>query len=61
LEKREVLKQICVTEEYLKENNIELMLVPYTLGLSTSQVIDIIKANDFVTDSKIIEATWLSE
>ncbi len=40
------LKQICITEEYLKKQNVELLLVPYTSGLSTTQVIDRIKAID---------------
>lgn len=39
------LKQICVTEEYLKERNIELVLVPYTSGISTSELIKRIKGN----------------
>jgi len=37
------LKQIRVTEEFLKENSISLELVPYTNGISTSELINTIK------------------
>lgn len=37
------LEQIRVTAEYLKERNVELILVPYTTGISTSQLIKKIK------------------
>jgi cytidyltransferase-like protein len=38
------LQQICVTEEYLKERNTELILLPYTAGVSTSQILNRIRA-----------------
>jgi cytidyltransferase-like protein len=38
------LHQICVTEEYLKERNTELVLLPYTAGVSTSQILNRIRA-----------------
>ncbi len=38
------LKQICVTEEYLKQHNTELVLLPYTTGVSTSQILSRIRA-----------------
>jgi glycerol-3-phosphate cytidylyltransferase len=44
-ERASYLQQIRVTEEYLKEKNTELVLVPYTAGVSTSQLIKIIKEN----------------
>lgn len=33
------LQQICLTEAYLKEQRTELVLVPYTTGISTSQIL----------------------
>jgi glycerol-3-phosphate cytidylyltransferase len=39
------MKQICVTEDYLKANNTKLILVPYTSGISTSHLIKKIKEN----------------
>ncbi len=44
-ERASYLQQIRVTEKYLKERNAELVLVPYTAGVSTSQLIKIIKEN----------------
>ena len=44
-EKNSYLKQICVTEEYLKEQNVDLVLVSYTSGISTSGLIKLIKEN----------------
>lgn len=38
------LKQIRITPEFLKENDCELVLLPYTRGISTSELIDKIKA-----------------
>ena len=38
------MQQICVTEEYLKERNTDLLLLPYTNGISTSQLIHRITA-----------------
>lgn len=37
------MEQIRVTPEFLKENNCELVLVPYTEGISTSDLIKKIK------------------
>ncbi len=39
------IEQIRVTKEYLKERNVDLILVPYTSGVSTSQLIKKIKEN----------------
>ncbi len=44
-ERESYLHQIRVTEEYLKERNAELVLIPYTAGISTSQLIKLIKEN----------------
>ncbi|HUS01753.1 MAG TPA: adenylyltransferase/cytidyltransferase family protein [Chitinophagaceae bacterium] len=38
------LHQICVTEAYLKERKTELILLPYTSGVSTSQILNRIRA-----------------
>jgi glycerol-1-phosphate dehydrogenase [NAD(P)+] len=38
-ERSSYLEQICVTEEYLKENNVEVVFIPYTSGISTSGLI----------------------
>lgn len=43
-ERDSYLKQICVTDAYLKEQNTELVLIPYTAGISTSQIIKQVKA-----------------
>jgi len=43
-ERSSYLKQIVVTEDYLKEKNIDLVLLPYTQGVSTSDVIKKIKS-----------------
>lgn len=43
-EKHSYLKQIVVTEEYLKERNIDLILLPYTKGISSGDLIKKIKA-----------------
>ncbi len=37
------MEQIRVTKEYLKERNVELVLVPYTQNISTSQIRKMIK------------------
>lgn len=42
-ERASYLKQICVTDNYLKMHNTNLVLVPYTAGVSTSQIIKQIK------------------
>lgn len=42
-EEESYMEQICVTPEFLKENNCELVLLPYTQGVSTSKLIDQIK------------------
>jgi glycerol-3-phosphate cytidylyltransferase-like family protein len=34
-EKKSYMKQICTTEEYLKARKTELVLLPYTSGIST--------------------------
>ncbi|MGE5402757.1 MAG: adenylyltransferase/cytidyltransferase family protein [Ignavibacteriales bacterium] len=39
------LEQIRVSPEYLKERNVELVLLPYTEGISTSHLIKTIKEN----------------
>ncbi len=44
-ERESYLQQIRVTEEYLIERNAELVLIPYTAGISTSQLIKLIKEN----------------
>src|SRR6478672_4032069 len=38
-EKKSYMKQICATEEYLKARKTELVLLPYTSGISTSSLI----------------------
>lgn len=38
-ERSSYLEQICVTEDYLKEHNIDVIFVPYTSGISTSGLI----------------------
>jgi glycerol-3-phosphate cytidylyltransferase len=42
-ERNSYLQQIRVTDEYLKKRNTDLVLVPYTAGVSTSQIIKQIK------------------
>jgi len=42
-EKKSYMKQICATEEYLKARKTELVLLPYTSGISTSSLIKQIK------------------
>ncbi|HTO38091.1 MAG TPA: adenylyltransferase/cytidyltransferase family protein [Brumimicrobium sp.] len=42
-EKGSYMEQIRVTPEFLKENNCELVLLPYTKGISTSELIKRIK------------------
>jgi glycerol-3-phosphate cytidylyltransferase len=44
-ERNSYLKQICVDDEFLTEHNIELVLLPYTPGISTGKLINMIKAN----------------
>jgi len=36
-------KQIRVTDEYLKERGVSLVLLPYTKGISTSQLLELIR------------------
>lgn len=43
-ERDSYLQQIRVTDEYLKARNTDLVLVPYTGGVSTSTIIKQIKA-----------------
>ncbi len=43
-ERTSYLEQIRMTEDYLQERNIELVLIPYTTGISTSALIQQIKA-----------------
>ncbi|HUQ65645.1 MAG TPA: iron-containing alcohol dehydrogenase [Flavitalea sp.] len=38
-ERQSYLEQICVTEDYLKKHNVDLVFVPYTSGVSTSGII----------------------
>lgn len=45
-ERASYLEQISVTEEYLRDRKAELVLVPYTHGISTSQLIKQIKENN---------------
>lgn len=40
------LKQIRVTDAFLKEHNAELVLLPYTEGISTSGLIEVIKKSE---------------
>lgn len=42
-EKGSYMEQIRVTPEFLKENKCELVLLPYTKGISTSELIKRIK------------------
>jgi len=42
-ERGSYMEQIRVTEDYLKKQNAELVLVPYTTGISTSHIIKQIK------------------
>ncbi len=42
-EKESYLKQIAVTDEYLKSRNVELILLPYTNGVSSRDLITKIK------------------
>lgn len=44
-ERDSYLRQIRVTDEYLQQQGAELVLVPYTAGISTSALIKTIKAN----------------
>jgi rfaE bifunctional protein nucleotidyltransferase chain/domain len=44
-ERSSYLKQIRVSEDFLKEHNAELVLIPYSPGISTSQLIKRIKEN----------------
>ena len=43
-ERSSYLKQIAVTEEYLSSKNIDLILLPYTKGVSTFEIIKKIKS-----------------
>jgi glycerol-3-phosphate cytidylyltransferase len=40
------LKQIGISEEYLLENDIKLELIPYTKGISTSEIIKKIRSSN---------------
>lgn len=42
-EENSYMEQIRVTPEFLKEHNCELVLLPYTEGISTSELIERIK------------------
>lgn len=42
-EESSYMEQIRVSPEYLKEQNCELILIPYTQGVSTSELIQTIK------------------
>lgn len=42
-EKGSYLKQIRVDEEYLNDKNVELVLLPYTEGVSSSSIIERLK------------------
>ncbi len=53
-ERSSYLQQIRVTEEYLQERNIELVLLPYTQGISTSDLIKRIKASDHVQSNSAL-------
>ncbi|WP_242918072.1 iron-containing alcohol dehydrogenase [Pontibacter liquoris] len=44
-ERKSYLQQIRVTEAYLKSHQIDMVLVPYTSGISTTSVIEQIKGN----------------
>ena len=47
-ERDSYLEQIRMTDAYLKNRNVELVLVPYTAGVSTSHIIKQIKEFDRV-------------
>lgn len=42
-EEESYMKQICVTREFLDENGVSLILVGYTKGISTSELISNIR------------------
>lgn len=42
-ERASYLQQICVSEEYLKSHSVDIIMVPYTGGISTSGIIKQIK------------------
>ncbi|MBW7868447.1 MAG: FAD synthase [Brumimicrobium sp.] len=42
-EENSYMNQICVTPDFLKQNNCKLVLLPYTKGVSTSDLIKKIK------------------
>lgn len=42
------LNQICMTTDFLQEYHIKLVYLPYTKGISTSQIIKSIKESDNV-------------
>lgn len=44
-EKESYMEQICVTPEFLEKNNCKLVIIPYTKGISTSELIQSIKKN----------------
>ncbi len=44
-ERSNYLKQIRVSEEYLKSKNIDLLFLPYTEGISSSELIRKIKSS----------------
>lgn len=45
-EAKSYMEQIRVTEDFLKKHEIELVLLPYTKGISTSELIETIKKSD---------------
>lgn len=53
-ERNGYLQQIRVTEDYLKSRNVELVLLPYTQGISTSDLIKRIKASDRVQSNSTL-------
>jgi len=40
------LQQICVTRDFLDKHNIEMLFIPYTEGISTSDIIRKIKNSE---------------
>ncbi len=52
-ERHSYLEQIRVTEQYLKTRNIEMVLVPYTSGISTSSLIEKIKGNRYCQNKTV--------
>ena len=44
-EKSSYMKQIVVTEDYLQSRNVDLILLPYTVGVSSGDLIQKIKSS----------------